>query len=157
MTAISDIHSYFDRLFEHLEWADQRALRSLRSMDPPSPEALRMYSHVLGSEETWLSRLEGRTPTLAVWPDMDLDSCERLAAQTSSALHRWVREASPERLEESIHYVTSTGRAYDTRIVDVLTHVCLHGAYHRGQVALLLRREGGEPIATDFVVFVRET
>ena len=153
--ATSDIRSHFGRLFEHLEWADQRALKSLRSMDPPSPEALCMYSHVLGSEVT--SRLEGRAPTLAIWPEMDLETCERRARQISSALHQWVREASAERLADSIRYVTSTGREYDTRIIDVLTHVCLHGAYHRGQVALLLRREGGEPIATDFVVFARET
>ena len=31
----------------------------------------------------------------------------------------------------------------------------LHGAYHRGQIALLLREGGAEPAPTDYIAFVR--
>jgi uncharacterized damage-inducible protein DinB len=31
----------------------------------------------------------------------------------------------------------------------------LHGAYHRGQIALLIRQAGAVPAPTDYVAFVR--
>jgi uncharacterized damage-inducible protein DinB len=33
--------------------------------------------------------------------------------------------------------------------------VALHGAYHRGQIAQLLRQNGAQPAATDYIGFVR--
>jgi uncharacterized damage-inducible protein DinB len=30
-----------------------------------------------------------------------------------------------------------------------------HGVYHRGQIALLLRVGGAEPLATDYIVYAR--
>jgi uncharacterized damage-inducible protein DinB len=38
---------------------------------------------------------------------------------------------------------------------DTLFLVALHGAYHRGQIAALIRREGLEPVATNFIIFAR--
>jgi uncharacterized damage-inducible protein DinB len=37
----------------------------------------------------------------------------------------------------------------------VLTHVVLHGAYHRGQIAADLRAAGLEPPYTDFIEAAR--
>jgi uncharacterized damage-inducible protein DinB len=34
--------------------------------------------------------------------------------------------------------------------------VALHGSYHRGQIALLMRQGGGAPAATDYIAFVRD-
>jgi uncharacterized damage-inducible protein DinB len=36
-----------------------------------------------------------------------------------------------------------------------LMHVALHGAYHRGQIAQVIRQGGGEPVNTDFITFQR--
>ena len=38
---------------------------------------------------------------------------------------------------------------------DILLHVCLHGAYHRGQVAVSMRSGGAEPAPTDFIAMRR--
>ena len=45
---------------------------------------------------------------------------------------------------------------YSSRIVDVLTHVIMHSAYHRGQIASDIRADGGEPAYTDFIHAVRQ-
>ena len=41
-------------------------------------------------------------------------------------------------------------------IWQMVQHVVNHGAYHRGQVATLLRQLGATPISTDLIVFHRE-
>ena len=39
---------------------------------------------------------------------------------------------------------------------DLLHHVAMHGMYHRGQVAQDVRRQGGEPVSTDLIFYLRE-
>jgi uncharacterized damage-inducible protein DinB len=40
-------------------------------------------------------------------------------------------------------------------VKDILTHVGLHGVYHRGQIALLARQGGGTAVATDYIIYTR--
>ena len=39
---------------------------------------------------------------------------------------------------------------------DILAHVVLHSAYHRGQIAAAVRAGGGEPAYTDMIHAVRQ-
>jgi len=41
-------------------------------------------------------------------------------------------------------------------VADVLTHVVLHSAYHRGQIASLIRSGGDAPAYTDFIHAARQ-
>ena len=45
--------------------------------------------------------------------------------------------------------INSAGDEFDSKLSDILLHVALHGAYHRGQVNLLIRTAGGEPSPTE--------
>lgn len=48
------------------------------------------------------------------------------------------------------------GVEFSTPMADVLMHLVMHSAYHRGQVALAVRAAGGKPALTDYVVWVRQ-
>ena len=39
---------------------------------------------------------------------------------------------------------------------DILMHVIMHSAYHRGQIAADMRASGAEPVYTDFIHAVRQ-
>ena len=41
-------------------------------------------------------------------------------------------------------------------LMHLMQHVVNHSTYHRGQVALMMRQLGAEPLATDFHVFLVE-
>ena len=47
--------------------------------------------------------------------------------------------------------MNSKGQSWTSRVEDVLTHVLLHGAYHRGQIASALREAGLTPPYTDYI------
>jgi uncharacterized damage-inducible protein DinB len=53
-------------------------------------------------------------------------------------------------------YRNFKGTEFRTPVGEILMHVAMHGAYHRGQVAKALRAEGHAPADTDFITFVRE-
>lgn len=144
-----------ENLLAHLQWADEQALTALRSAGERHAGALELLAHVIGAEETWLARLEGRVPALAVWPNLDLGELTSAMMRTHAALAAWLATADDEALDAEIDYVNSAGTAFRTRAADIVLHVMLHGAYHRGQIALLLRQSGTRPLPTDYIAFVR--
>ena len=146
---------YFRQLFEHLAWADERALDALRKAQGASQLAHSELAHVLGAEHVWLARLEGRRATVAVWPELSVDECEALARETQAGFRAFVDREDDTTLERTVHYRNSVGAEFDTKVSDILLHVVLHGSYHRGKVAAALRTSSAEPAATDYIAFVR--
>lgn len=144
------------RLLAHLAWADDRAHSAIAAASPTQgAEAMALYGHILAAEHVWLRRLEGRPLEMAVWPTLSLPEARTLALANREGLSAWLAARPPEALRELVRYVTTTGEAFATPAEDILLHVCLHGAYHRGQVSLLLRRAGAVPAATDYIAFLR--
>jgi uncharacterized damage-inducible protein DinB len=143
------------RLFAHVRWADERALEALRGAPRASAEALRVYAHVLGAEHTWLSRLRGEPAEVAVWPSLTLEECAALASRNAAGFDSFLDSLGPDGLAREVEYRNSAGDGFRTRVDDILLHAALHGSYHRGQVAMLLRQGGAVPLPTDYIAFVR--
>ena len=144
---------YLDKLFAHLAWADEHALQSLRDGGDDVVQAHELLAHILGAELVWLSRIEGRRPEIAVWPDLTLDECAALARRVCTSYDRLLDGLDEAALARNVHYTNSAGLEFDSTVGDILLHVALHGAYHRGQIALLVRAGGSAPAPTDYIQF----
>ncbi|HEX9165457.1 MAG TPA: DinB family protein [Gemmatimonadales bacterium] len=144
------------RLLAHLVWADDRAHDAIAAASPTQgAEATALYAHILAAEHVWLRRLEERPPEVDVWPTLTLPEAQALAAANRVGLTTYLDGLAPADLNREIRYVNSAGQAFTSKIEDILLHVCLHGAYHRGQVGWLLRRAGAIPAPTDYIAYVR--
>lgn len=155
----------FKRMFDHARWADMKLLEALQGIQARSGEdgpgipdkAMRWFAHVLASEQAWLARLNGRdSRSLPIWPDWSLAECEGLAKDIHDGYAAFLEGLQEDNLNATVTYQNQTGNTYTTGIADILTHISMHGAYHRGQIASNLREAGFEPVGTDFILFVRE-
>jgi uncharacterized damage-inducible protein DinB len=147
------------KLLDHMAWADAEALAAIATLPEASAEraqATRLYAHLAAAAHVWLARLEGRTPEYPVWPELPLAAARGVAAQSLAGL-RAVASRGADALAADVAYRTSAGQPFRNSAADVLTHVALHGSYHRGQIALLTRQGGGAPAATDYIAFARGT
>jgi uncharacterized damage-inducible protein DinB len=138
-----------------MQWADARVLESLRDAHTVLKKDLDLYAHVLGSEHVWLSRINGSAARIAVWPTLTFEECAKLAAENAAAYLKLADELTPQSRERRITYRNSAGDQFTSTLEDILTHVSLHGAYHRGQIAASLRASGDTPVPTDYIAFVR--
>jgi uncharacterized damage-inducible protein DinB len=148
--------SHIRKLCDHLAWADARTLNALRAMHAPPLDALRLYGHLVAAEHVWLARIEGRNPDGPAWPALGLEDCAALAARNHAALALLAQTLSTAELQRTVRYRNSKGDEFVNTVEDIFMHVALHGAYHRGQVARIVRGEGGAPQATDYIFFIRE-
>ena len=143
------------RLWAHASWADTAFVAALQQLASVPPEVLREYAHILGAEEVWLSRLESRPSTTAVWPELTLPQVAALAREVRAGYERYLAGLSETEIGRDIAYTNSAGQSFTTGISDILLHVALHGQYHRGKVNVLLRQSALSPGPADFVSFVR--
>jgi uncharacterized damage-inducible protein DinB len=147
--------SHLDRLVEHLGWANRRVEQALREAEPVDAQVLRTYAHILAAEHVWHARLLGVTPAVTVWPVLSLAQCVALAEANLAGLRSYLVPLTPDDYHRPISYTNSAGQPFTTGVEDILLHVCLHGSYHRGQIAASLRSTARTPAATDYIAFIR--
>ncbi|MBU7592937.1 DinB family protein [Metabacillus halosaccharovorans] len=147
------------RMFDHLHWANQQILKTLKVNEPlESHKARQFFSHILCAEQVWLTRIQGKDSSkLPIWADVGLEDCEKLLKLNEEGFSEILTNLSEENHIVLVQYKNSKGEEFQTSLIDILTHVALHGHYHRGQVNLQLRGEGMEPVGIDFITFVRES
>jgi uncharacterized damage-inducible protein DinB len=145
------------KFFEYNAWATPRVIASIESLTGDNRDALRPLAHMLTAEKVWLMRLNGEdTQSINLAPEFSLEECRELEAENSDGFARYFTRLSEEVLHSVLTYKNSKGAEFQTPVLDVLTHVAFHGAYHRGQVASAVRRLGGAPQNTDYITFERE-
>jgi uncharacterized damage-inducible protein DinB len=142
------------KLFEYDNWATERELTALEQSD--NPEALKMLGHILAARQIWLVRLNGQdSSAISTQPCLSIDECRKLAAELAMGYAKFFSSLDTASLNASVTYKNTKGHQFTTPVSEVLTHIAFHGAYHRGQIALLLRQNGDTAINTDFITFTR--
>ncbi len=133
-------------------WANRETLHSLGQRAPT--RGLRWMGHIIGAEHLWMARLRRRKESLPVWPELDVEACGQGLEELSRVWPEYLDDAdSPT---EQISYTNSKGEAWANTVEEILTHIVIHSAYHRGQIASEVRASGGVPAYTDYIHAVRQ-
>jgi uncharacterized damage-inducible protein DinB len=144
-----------DRLLRYDVWANGKTLESLRQGTPPA-RSLKWLGHIVGAEYLWLARLRQEPAPLPVWPDLPIDECATLLRGISDRWDEYLADADGALFAQQVSYTNSKGEEWTSTVEDILLHVTLHSAYHRGQIASELRASGYIPAYTDFIHAVRQ-
>jgi uncharacterized damage-inducible protein DinB len=148
------------RMFNYDHWANRECLAAMRTGGPAPADTIGRMAHILSAQKLWLERILKQPQSMPVWPTATIDDCmalaDEMAAAWKSYLLRVANQFAPGSLDDKIEYRNSKGQAWSSRVEDILTHVLLHSAYHRGQIALQMRASGMEPAYTDFIHAVRQ-
>lgn len=149
---------FLSRLFAHLNWADVRLIERINANSAArTDEVMRLLAHLIAAECIWLLRLTGQDSSIQpVWPQPDLDVINSTSESNRTGYQRYLQPLREEDLILEIAYTSQRGDSFRTQVGDILIHVALHGSYHRGQIAKLMRSQGSEPVDTDYISFVRQ-
>ncbi len=151
MTALID---HLRRQFTYNAWANHEVLTAMRAQ-AADDRSLAVMAHILSAERLWLERMTGQPQGMPVWPNLDLHHCESQAEEMGKGWHDHLNQQQLE-LSRSVSYKNSKGEPWTSTVLDILNHVILHSAYHRGQIASHMREIGQTPAYTDFIHAVRQ-
>jgi uncharacterized damage-inducible protein DinB len=147
--------SDYRRQFAYDEWANQEVLRTIRSAGPDE-RSLALLAHILSAERLWLERLQQLPQSSPVWPNSTLENCASELEERGRLWREYLARTTDVDLTDAITYQNSKGEPWTSTVSDILTHILLHSAYHRGQIASHMRATGKTPAYTDFIHAVRQ-
>ncbi len=151
-----NLADYLRREFSYDSWANQEVLNAIGAAGGQDTRSLQLMAHIFAAERVWLERLKQQPQSVAVWPSLDLKQCQHEATDLSRLWHEHLDLITAGDVSQTVSYKNSKGESWTSSIVDVLTHVVMHSAYHRGQIASHMRESGQTPAYTDFIHGVRQ-
>lgn len=143
-------------LFAYNDWANRRIVAALETSK--SERARKILAHLLITEQEYLERLRGKDSTgFDFWQDLTVEDCGKQARENLLSFERVLNSRDDGNLDQTVEYKTSEGIAYQNSLRELLTHVLVHSATHRGNIILTLRDAGFAPPKIDYIIYLRET
>ncbi len=162
-------------LYEYDRWANRRVLQAASALTPEQFtrdlgggfRSLRdTLVHIIGGEWFYLAFWKAPSRSSALVADLkkrhtalfepsQFTSVAAVAskwAEVEAEQAEFVRSVTNESLAEMVPV-----REAKLRLAETMQHLANHSTYHRGQVALMMRQLGAEPLPTDFHVFLMES
>ena len=139
------------KLVAHCTWANQAWLQFIVDKAAADDWLLRRLSHIMLGERAWFQRIHGQEPGRDIWALLSVLQLEQLSAEHE----RIFAELLDGELARVVSFQRFTGERYQSPVGDILLHLALHGAHHRGQMATHSSTIGIAPINTDFIEYCR--
>jgi uncharacterized damage-inducible protein DinB len=134
-------------------WADHGLYDAVgRTLDRLSAEdtalMLRVLDHIHAVDRIFQHHLQGRphgfqAPRSASLPDFQ--TLADGAREVDAWYDAYVRGLADADFETPVDFTFTSGKPARMRRGEILLHVCLHGAYHRGNAGALLQLRGFVP------------
>jgi uncharacterized damage-inducible protein DinB len=161
-------------LYEYDRWANNRVLHAVsaltadqftRDLSGGFRSVRNTLVHIIGGEWIWLAYWKEPPHSSTLLADLrkrrdalfNPDAYpNQVAVQTKwteveKDQAEFVNRVTDESLERMLPFRTT-----QLRLAHLMQHLANHSTYHRGQVALMMRQLGAEPLATDYHVFLVE-
>lgn len=150
------IKNHFIHLFKYNDWATKEAIQSIQGLKNKNEKIPKLMSHIISAQKVWLNRVLSNKIITDPWEKIfEEDWTTRSTALTAEWINL-LEGLHQDDLERKVEYKNTKGEKFFNSIKDIVAHVINHSTYHRAQIALLVRQEGGEPAKTDYIVYQRE-
>jgi uncharacterized damage-inducible protein DinB len=147
---------YFLKLFDYDLTMNLALIDMIRSANI-GEEPLRLMSHLLVSQQIWLSRCQFDPMARdAQWPDWPADSLKVIAEHNNADWVNFLESQSPDDFDQIITYKNSKGMAFSNPLQEVLAHLVNHGTHHRAQTGIYLKQAGIQLPPTDYIFYLRQ-
>jgi uncharacterized damage-inducible protein DinB len=154
----------FRKWFEYEKDAHAKVVKSLESVptdrrgSPEYRKAIAILAHIAAARRIWLGRF-GVIPLSpgSMFPeDPELAEVSDRLGQIHALWTNYLAGMTDAELARTFDYQSLDAGRFRNTIEDILAQLFGHSAYHRGQIASLVRAAGGEPAATDYIYWCRE-
>ena len=161
-------------LYEYDRWANARVLQAAsglnseqftRNLGGSFPSVRDTLVHILSGEWGWLEYWKGSSHNPGFLPELkarmetlfspaalpDIATLRSKWMEVEGQIGEFVSGLTDESLERVLSF--RTGKL---KLMHLMQHLANHSTYHRGQIAVMMRQLGAEPLSTDFHVFLLE-
>ncbi|MEK6702967.1 MAG: DinB family protein [Planctomycetota bacterium] len=164
MTRPISVIARFRHLYDYERDCNAKVIRMLESVPAAArtsaqfTRAVGKAAHLVAARHMWLHRLGICQNKPADWfPPTTLEELPAATAAVESLWVTYLASLSDEDTYNDVQWMGFDGKRRRWPLMDLLTQIFGHAWYHRGQVAMLVKDLGGEPIDCDYIFWNRPT
>jgi uncharacterized damage-inducible protein DinB len=147
----------FTKWFAWNHAANEKHIESFLAANSLPVQATRIMSHLLNAHQVWLHRISPEDIAyVPPWQPLEPEKFTEVNNQNNRLTRALLAEASGIQPDQPVYYQNTKGDQFENTVAEIFFHLLAHSAYHRGQLALLLRQSGYEPPVTDYIFYIRE-
>jgi uncharacterized damage-inducible protein DinB len=159
--------SYLRGLLEYNGWANAELFGKVRELPPEEIvkkrktllESIHLsLNHLLAVDRMWLAHMQGRAhgiTELRARLYEDMDELWTARQEMDAILLDYLDGLDEDALEEIVDYELIGGNTGSLSRAMCLTHLAMHGSYHRGWIADMFGQAGAPPAIIDIPVYER--
>lgn len=148
-----DLKQYLLDTFAFNDRANRQALAKMAELPDPA-ECVRLFSHLVNSQDKWLARLTlyPSDPGLHWWkPVYERNALEREWERSLEAWRDFLERQEERALFEPVRWVGFDGAEWTAALKDIPLQLNYHSIHHRAQIQALLRAQGLTPDFVDYI------
>lgn len=145
---------FFLKWYSYNAWANRRIIGCLERQEVTDEKILSIMGHLVSANFIWLNRIKDLPKSnYELWGRHDVSALKRMVEEADEQWMNFIRDN--ENFDRVLKYRNYVGDYFENNVQQIMIHLVNHGSYHRGQVAILLRQKGLEPINTDYITYDR--
>ena len=161
MSTFTLLHS----LFKYKAWSNNQLFVELATVDPVAQQearrnATRILNHIYVVDQIFAAHLSGAVQSFTATNTTETPTLETLhggAAMLDAWYVDYTADMSSEQLAETIAFTFTDGDKGLMTREEMLTHVSLHGAYHRGAAGRIMVQAGTTPPRDLYTRFLHQS
>jgi len=162
MTTSTPLLDRFRAWYDHERDCDAKVIAMLESVprdrraSPGFLRALTKATHIVAARHMWLHRLGVCADRPVDWfPPTTLEAFPAVTRKVEQLWTAYLAGLTEQDVLADVEWIGIDGKRRRYPLVDLLTQLHTHGFYHRGQVALLVKDAGGEPVNADYIFWAK--
>jgi uncharacterized damage-inducible protein DinB len=145
---------FYLKWYAYNAWANRRVLACLEQQNVTDEKILAVTGHLLAANFIWLNRIKGLPKSeYKLWGSYTLATLKTMVEEADRLWMEYIQSQTD--FNRVLKYQNYVGDYFENNVEQIMIHLVNHGTYHRGQVALLLRQKGYEPVNTDYITYDR--
>lgn len=139
-------------LFEYTFYFNKEMIKVIsKNFEKSDDKTIALINHTLNAQQIWNSRILNEK-SFEVW---QLNPFEDLEEINDQNFQKSIYIVENFDFDQTIIYQNSKGTTFENTVFEMLFQTINHSTYHRGQINSLLKKEGIEPVLTDYIFYKR--
>ncbi len=146
------LKNFFEELFVYNKAVNENIIQVIADGNAVPVRAAQLMIHILLVHQSWNNRMQDKPGLTDFWTDVHRTQMHTI----NVSLHEVTKGIiAGGETESSIRYTNSKGIEFTNKAQDILFHLVNHSTHHRGQINVLFRTAGIEPVVLDFIFYKR--
>lgn len=154
MFYLLSMKQFFLKWYSYNAWANRAIIANLEKQAVSDEKILTVMGHLVSANFIWLNRIKGLPKSeYKLWGGYTLPQLKDMVEEADRLWMEYIEVTDD--FSQVLKYNNYVGNYFENKVEQIMIHLVNHGSYHRGQVAMLLRQKGFEPVNTDYITYDR--